>query len=255
MSTKTNSKVIQLSTTEKVMYGLGTILLFGGGFIWYKKSQKDKEQDAATDYGNENANTQELPANAPVKNPTNPTYATPSYVDNTTTLPVENAVIRDADKFGYKYGQEVMSHPKNGTQTYVPKKNADKTFETDGKKQTYFQPGDPIGIIVWVGKKPNGTFRYVVKRVGRTGIFPDSFHWIADTRHIKPINKNLGTFENVSYDVNKLLKFGSKGDEVKELQKRLKISVDKVVGIFGKNTRNALMQQKKLSEIRLKDWK
>ncbi len=255
MTTNSKSKVIQLSITEKVMYGLGTVLLFGGGFIWYRKSQKDKAQEASTDYGEVNTAVEPYtPASSVSNPPKTPSSATPTYVSNTTPTPVLTPVtIRDAEKWGYKIGQEVMANLKNGTQTYVPKKLANGNYDSDGTKQVKINFGDPIGTIIWVGKKPNGTFRYVVKRVGRLNFI--SFHWIADTRQIAPFGKILGTFNASQLDINKLLKFNSTGDEVKELQKRLKISVDKGVGIFGKNTRNALFQQKKLVEIRLKDWK
>ena len=247
--TKKQSITKPLSDQEKLLYGAGTILLLGGSIVWYIRSQKNKDQDTATNYGDTNTYDNTTASNGSIPTQT-PTAATPPIVYNGIESQPEAPVVREAEKFGFKIGQTVMAKLVNGTPTYVPRKLANNNYATDGTIQTKFKVGDPIGTIVWVGKLPNNTYRYVVKRIGKLGAI--SFHWIADTKHIAPYGKNLGTFDAIKIDKNKLLKMGSKGLEVKTLQILLKIKPD---GDFGKNTKNALNNQKKLFEIRLKDWK
>lgn len=71
----------------------------------------------------------------------------------------------------------------------------------------------------------------------------------------QPINSNPNTSApvNTTVALNKdmILKKGSKGLEVRELQKKLRIKAD---GDFGKNTIVALKKQKNVSEITLNDF-
>ncbi len=235
-----------LSNQEKLLYGGGVALLIGGGIIWYIRSQKEKELEESTDYGD--TNTAVEPYTPVVSNtPKTPSLATPTITYNQTQNPV-----RTIENFAYPVGQQVMANSFYGTQTYVAIKKADGTYFTKGEKYVKFNNGDAIGSIIWVGKMSNGTYRYVVKRTGNLGLV--TYYWIADTKVIKPIGKILQTINPnaTQLDSNKLLKRGIKGDEVKELQKRLKITAD---GDFGKITETALLHQKKISQIRLKDWK
>lgn len=235
-----------LTNDEKLLYGGGIVLLLGGGAIWYFRNKKEKEQEESTDYGTENT---QVEVSTPVvpKPPKKPVLATPTY---TTPKPLVITPVRTADNFRYAVGQEVKAALKNGTQTYgVIGTSPD--FETNGVKKAKFNYGDKIGTIVWAGTRSNGTFRYVVKRIG---LIETGYYWITDNRGIKPTGKILNTinFNASNLDSNKLLKRGVKGNEVKELQRRLNIIAD---GDFGKNTETALLHKKKTSAIRLKDWR
>jgi hypothetical protein len=235
-----------LTNDEKLLYAGGAVLLLGGGAIWYFRNKKEKEQEESTDYGT--VNTQVEVSNPVVpKPPRKPVLATPNISNEVIQVP-----IRTNENFAYPVGQQVMANGYYGTQTYVARKKADGSYFSKGEKYVKFENGDAIGTIIWVGKMSNGTYRYVVKRTGSLGVV--TYYWIADTKVIKPIGKKLPIVNpNASHlDSNKLLKRGVKGNEVKELQRRLKITAD---GDFGKKTETALLHQKKLSQIRLKDWR
>jgi hypothetical protein len=141
----------------------------------------------------------------------------------------------------------------NGTKTYDARKMADGNYTSEGIRKATFKRGDKIGKIIWVGKRPDGTFRYVAQRDGN---FLNDIYWIADHSVISPIGKILPTTPAINApsgsDLNKILKKGSKGTEVRVLQSLLKVTVD---GDFGRNTENALYTQKGIKQIRLKDWR
>lgn len=233
----------KLTNQEKILYAGGTILILGGGVLWYLKNKKDKELEQQTTY---NESLPNVPSELTILSPKKPLLATPSIIEPKASVPV-----RTNETFYFPIGQEVMANGFYGTQTYVAKRKADGNFISYGEKHVKFNNGDPIGKIIWVGKMTNGTYRYVVERKGTFGKL--SYHWIADTQHIAPIGKMLPVVKpyEKQLDSNKILKRGVKGDEVVELQKRLKITAD---GDFGKNTEKALLQQKKVSQISLKNW-
>jgi hypothetical protein len=141
-----------------------------------------------------------------------------------------------------------------GTKTYDARKMADGNYISEGIRKATFKKGDKIGTIIWVGLRPDGTYRYVVQR---NGALINDIYWIADQDVIKPVGKIYGAVPSVSasnssgVDKNKLLKKGSKGLEVSSLQAYLKIKVD---GDFGRNTENALFAQKGVKQIKLKDF-
>ena len=63
--------------------------------------------------------------------------------------------------------------------------------------------------------------------------------------------KTTGLSNVPTLDVTKVLRKGSKGFEVNELQRRLKIDID---GDFGSKTETALLQQKNTKAISLQNF-
>lgn len=236
-----------MTTEDKIWIGGGIALAIGGGiyyFIQKKKNDEDLMQEPE-------AELSELPTpksqSVPIKIPK---AATTPILTVKSTQPKPD---RKADSFNYNVGQEVMASGFNGTKTYDARKMADGNYTSEGIRKATFKRGDKIGKIIWVGKRPDGTFRYVVQR---DGTFLNDIYWIADHSVISPIGKILPTTPAVNApldgDLNKILKKGSKGSEVRVLQSLLKVTVD---GDFGRNTENALFNQKGVRQIRLKDWK
>lgn len=232
-----------MTTEDKIWIGSGIALTIVGGiyyFIQKKKNEEDLIQEPEADL-----NQLDIP-----KNPSNPVRIPKPLTSP--TVPVKKAE-RTADTFNYTVGQEVMASGFNGTKTYDARKMADGNYTSEGIRKATFKKGDKIGKIIWVGKRPDGTFRYVVQR---NGSFLNDIYWIADHNVITPIGKILSTKLSIDTpagsDKNKLLKKGSKGTEVRILQALLKVVVD---GDFGRNTENALLMQKGVKQIRLNDWK
>ncbi len=235
-----------MTTEDKVWIGGGIALALGGGIYYFVQKSKDKQQ--VEDF----ENTEEpVPNTAPIPIKT-PPLATVPYIPIKT---VAEPPVRDADTFRYSVGQEVMATGFNGTKTYDARKMADGNYTSEGIRKATFKKGDKIGKIIWVGKRPDGTYRYVAQR---NGAFMDDIYWIPDHSVIKPVGKILPTVSAVptsgatGIDKAKLLKKGSKGMEVRTLQTLLNIKAD---GDFGRNTENALFTQKGVKQIRLKDWR
>ena len=237
-----------MTTEDKLWIGGGIALAVGGGIYYFVQKSKDKQamEQAELEYAPEEV--QSSGSNTvPIKTP--PLATAPIIPVKTVT----DTPVREADSFRYSVGQQVMATGFNGTKTYDARKMADGNYTSEGIRKATFKKGDRIGRIVWVGRKPDGTFRYVVQR---NGAFLNDIYWIPDHSVIKPVGKILPTVPAVStasdIDKSKLLKKGSKGMEVRTLQKLLKIKVD---GDFGRNTENALFTQKGVKQIRLKDWR
>lgn len=232
-----------MTTEDKIWIGGGIALAIGGGIYYFVQKKKNDEeilQEPEAD----------LSEQTTTKSITIPKAATAPIV------PVKAVVtpsVRPADTFNYNIGQEVMASGFNGTKTYDARRMADGNYTSEGIRKATFKKGDKIGKIIWVGKRPDGTFRYVVQR---DGAFLNDIYWIADHSVITPIGKILPTTPAVNApagsDKSKLLKKGSKGIEVRALQALLKVAID---GDFGRNTENALFTQKGVKQIRLKDWK
>ncbi|WP_300568431.1 hypothetical protein [Flavobacterium sp.] len=235
-----------MTTEDKIWIGGGIALAIGGGIYYFvQKNKNDNEilQEPEADI------SETLPSSTstPIKTP--PLATSPIIpVKTVSELPV-----RTADTFKYSIGQEVMASGFNGTKTYDARKMADGNYTSEGIRKATFKKGDRIGRIIWVGRRSDGTFRYVVLR---NGAFINDIYWIPDHSVIKPIGKILPTIpavaETSGIDKTMLLKKGSKGLEVRTLQTLLKIKVD---GDFGRNTENALFTQKGIKQIRLKDWR
>lgn len=235
-----------MTTEDKVWIGGGIALALGGGIYYFVQKSKEKQATEDFEYPDE-----PVPNTAPIPIKTPPLATAPIIPIKTVTEPP----VRDADTFRYSVGQEVMATGFNGTKTYDARKMADGNYTSEGIRKATFKKGDKIGKIIWVGRRPDGTYRYVAQR---NGAFMDDIYWIPDHSVIKPVGKILPTVSAVptsgatDIDKSKLLKKGSKGMEVRTLQTLLKIKAD---GDFGRNTENALFNQKGIKQIRLKDWR
>ena len=236
-----------MTTEDKIWIGGGIVLALGGGIYYFvQKNKNDNEilQEPEADLRDETPTATVIP---PKKRP--PLATAPIVPVKTVSEPP----VRTADTFKHSIGQEVMASGFNGTKTYDARKMADGNYTSEGIRKATFKKGDRIGRIVWVGRRPDGTFRYVVQRNGN---FLNDIYWVPDHSVIKPIGKILPTISAVSntsgVDKTILLKKGSKGTEVRTLQTLLKIKAD---GDFGRNTENALFTQKGVKQIRLKDWR
>lgn len=229
-----------MTTEDKLWIGGGIALAVGGGIYYFVKKGNDKQLDSI-----------EEPV-ATIKTPTLATTPIKVQTPVKPKTPVKAPVV--ADSFRYSIGQEVMATGFYGTKTYDARKMADGNYISEGIRKATFKKGVKIGSIIWVGLRPDGTYRYVVQR---NGALINDIYWIADQDVIKPVGKIYGAVPSVSasnssgVDKNKLLKKGSKGLEVSSLQAYLKIKVD---GDFGRNTENALFSQKGVKQIKLKDF-
>lgn len=229
-----------MTTEDKLWIGGGIALAVGGGIYYFVKKGNDKQLDSI-----------EEPV-APIKTPTLATTPIKVQTPVKPKTPVKAPIV--ADSYRYRIGQEVMATGFYGTKTYDARKMADGNYISEGIRKATFKKGDKIGSIIWVGLRPDGTYRYVVQR---NGALINDIYWIADQDVIKPVGKIYGAVPSVSnsnssgVDKNKLLKKGSKGPEVSSLQAYLKIKVD---GDFGRNTENALFSQKGVKQIKLKDF-
>ena len=229
-----------MTTEDKLWIGGGIALAVGGGIYYFVKKGNDKQLDSIEEQV------------ASIKTPTLATN--PIKVQNPVKPknPIKAPVV--ADSYRYSIGQEVMATGFYGTKTYDARKMADGNYISEGIRKATFKKGDKIGSIIWVGLRPDGTYRYVVQR---NGALINDIYWIADQDVIKPVGKIYGAVPSVSnsnssgVDKSKLLKKGSKGLEVSSLQAYLKIKVD---GDFGRNTENALFAQKGVKQIKLKDF-
>jgi hypothetical protein len=236
-----------MTTEDKIWIGGGIALAIGGGIYYFvQKNKNDNEisQEIEADLSNET-----LPVSSP-KPIRTPKLATSPIIP---VKMISEPPVRSANTFRYSIGQEVMASGFNGTKTYDARKMADGNYTSEGIRKATFKKGDKIGKIIWVGKRPDGTYRYVAQR---DGTFLNDIYWIADHSVIKPVGKILPMIQAVTetsgIDKTMLLKRGSKGLEVRTLQTLLKIKLD---GDFGRNTENALFTQKGIKQIRLKDWR
>lgn len=234
-----------MTTEDKLWIGGGIALAVGGGIYYFVQKGKNKQaiQEAEAEFEEPVQSTTPKPIKTP------PLATAPIIPVKTLT----ETPVREADTFRYSVGQEVMATGFNGTKTYDARKMADGNYTSEGIRKATFKKGDKIGKIIWVGRRPDGTYRYVAQR---NGAFLDDIYWIPDHSVIKPVGKILPTVSATSgasdIDKSKLLKKGSKGMEVRTLQTLLKIKAD---GDFGRNTENALFTQKGVKQIRLKDWR
>lgn len=229
-----------MTTEDKLWIGGGIALAVGGGIYYFVQKGNDKQQDYIEE---------PIDPTPPIKTPTLATNPIKAQTPVKTKAPVV------ADNFRYSIGQEVMATGFYGTKTYDARKIADGNFISEGIRKATFKKGDKIGTIIWVGLRPDGTYRYVVQR---NGLLLNDIYWIADHDVIKPIGKIYPTVSSVNIsnqpgiDRTKMLKKGSKGLEVIALQSLLNIKAD---GDFGRNTENALFTQKGVKQIKLNDFK
>ena len=226
----------------------GSIVAVAGGIYWYIKSKKATETEAVAGteatYIDQAETTLELGTGSGTSGQSNGTV--------TATTPVSTT--RQPDAVRWQVGQIMMANSKAGTKTYNAKKMANGQYTSDGTASKTFAIGDKIGKIVWVGGYSDGTFRYVIEV---DGLLSNDLYWIADYRVITPVDgsKAIATTKSTvaptttsGLNTTLILKKGSKGKEVSELQKRLGIYVD---GDFGDKTLKALYAQKKVYQITL----
>jgi hypothetical protein len=237
-----------MTAEDKLWIGSGIALALTGGIYYFVAKSKN---DKALALEMETEMAEEPVVTTPVIPIKTPTLSTPPIQSTTTSLP---STPREAESFRYSVGQEVMATGFNGTKTYDARRMADGNYTSEGIRKATFKKGDKIGTIIWVGRRPDGTYRYVAQR---SGAFLNDIYWIADHSVIKPVGKILPVISSSptipnSIDKNKLLQKGSKGMEVRTLQVLLKVKVD---GDFGSNTQKALFNQKGVKQIRLKDWR
>jgi hypothetical protein len=222
----------------------GGVVAVGGLLYWWYKSKQDKDDEALAIAGTDTAYIDETATNVAIGSGTN---SGSSNTSGTATTPV--ATTRQPDAIRWKVGQIMMANSKAGTKAYNAKKMANGQYTSDQTLAKTYPIGDKIGKIVWVGTYADGTFRYVIEV---DGTFTNNYYWIADYRVITPIDgsKAISTTTPATSSLNTtlVLKKGSKGLEVRELQKRLGLAVD---GDFGTNTLTALQKQKVVSQITL----
>ena len=203
-----------MTTEDKLWIGGGIALAVGGGIYYFVQKGNNKQQD----YFEE-----PIEPVTPIKTPTLATVPIKAQTPIKTQASVKAPVV--ADSFRYSIGQEVMATGFYGTKTYDARKMADGNYISEGIRKATFKKGDKIGTIIWVGLRPDGTYRYVVQR---NGLLLNDIYWIADQDVIKPVGKIYPTVSSVNtsnqpgIDKGKLLKKGSKGLEVKALQTLLK---------------------------------
>jgi lysozyme family protein len=233
----------QMWTDEDKAWAIGGGVVAAGGLIyWYMQSQKASATDAVagtdTTYIDSAENAVAIDGSSSEQN---------SSSSGTVTTPISTK--RQPDPVRWQVGQVMMANSKAGTKTYQAKKMANGQYTSDGTLAKTFAIGDQIGKIVWVGAYADGTFRYVIEV---EGTFSNDAYWIADYRVITPIDGSKAiatkTVTTTALNPTLVLKKGSKGLEVRELQKRLGIAVD---GDFGAKTLAALQAQKKVSQITL----
>lgn len=222
----------------------GGIVAVAGGIYWYIKSKKATEAVAGTE-----ATYIDSEQTAVAIDSGSSTNST----SGTATTPVSTT--RQPDAVRWQVGQIMMANSKAGTKTYNAKKMANGQYTSDGTASKTFAIGDKIGKIIWVGTYADGTYRYVIEV---DGILSNTLYWIADYRVITPVDGSkaiLTTKSTVapttSLNTTLILKKGSKGLEVRELQKRLGFTGSNIDGDFGNDTQTALYAQKKVYQITL----
>lgn len=244
-------------TQEDTYWALGgTAVAIGGGLYWYFKNKKEKENEAVlgTDTTYIDSETSDTSTGS----------GTGSAGQDTNTLPATTTpavTTRKPDASRWAIGQEMMANVKTGTPTYETKKMANGSYtNTPVSLKKTFAYGDKIGKIIWVGLMADGTYRYVLEE--KTFGFLTTLYWVADYRVMiptdgaKPIDvikptTSSNTNSTTTLNAKLILKKGSKGAEVRELQKRLGFTGSNIDGDFGAKTLAALLAQKKVSQISL----
>ena len=229
----------------------GSIVAVAGGIYWYIKSKKASETEAVAGTDTTYIDS----AETAVAIDSGSSQQSTSSTGTATTTPVSTT--RQPDAVRWQVGQIMMANSKAGTKTYNAKKMANGQYTSDGTASKTFAIGDKIGKIVWVGGYSDGTFRYVIEV---DGILSNTLYWIADYRVITPVDgsKAISTTKSTvapatttSLNTTLMLKKGSKGLEVRELQKRLGFTGSNIDGDFGNDTQTALYAQKKVYQITL----
>lgn len=225
-------------TDEDKAWAIGGGLVVAGGLIyWYMQSNKASAPETVA--GTDTATYVDSAETLAIGTGT-------SEQSSSTATPV--ATKRQADQVRWQVGQIMMANSKAGTKAYEAKKMANGQYTSSGTLAKTFAMGDKIGKIIWVGAFTDGTYRYVIEA---DGTFSNDYYWISDYRVITPTdNSKPIAAKTVTSSLNAklLLKKGSKGNEVRELQRLLGVKID---GDFGVNTLAALQAQKGVSQITL----
>lgn len=220
----------------------GAVAVVAGGIYWYLKNKK--AADTIAPDGTDTTVYKDSTTTKAVigSDSSSSSSSTPASAPATAT--------RTGDPIKYSVGQEMMAIGSTGTPTYDTVKAADGNYTRTGILGKNFANGMLIGKIIWVGILADGTYRYVIEE---KTLFSSTLRWVADYRLIKPTNgskgiSTTGSATTSSLNTTLVLKKGSKGNEVRNLQKRLGVTVD---GDFGANTLAALQAQKAVSQITL----
>ncbi|PKB18382.1 peptidoglycan-binding protein [Flavobacterium sp. 5] len=227
----------------------GGVAILIGGIYWYMKNKNTENDDISANDAANYIDSEQTTVEVGTGNNT----SSPVKSDSTSTATTSPAsATRQPDAIRWKVGQVMMANSAAGTKAYKAKNMANGQYISDGTLAKTFAIGDKIGKIIWVGTMSDGTFRYVIQV---DGIITNDYFWIADYRVITPIDGSKAVSTTVpvstSLNTNLVLKYGSKGNEVKELQKRLGVAMD---GDFGTNTLTALQKQKGVSQITLANF-
>ncbi len=244
-----------MTTEDKNWLYIGAGLIATGGLIyWYKNKSTGKTESF------------EQPKYIEDKQTVMPELATPKYSNSgisKTVKPTKKSIsvpkytipvnLPNAT-FMYAKGQKLMCNNRNGLIAYDVQKKADNTFFTNTKKVKTFNYGEEIGTIV--GQlRSKGFVYYVVTGIYEFGSesFDSRYFWINhhEVKGLTPLLKTINLSNVPTLDVTRILSKGSKGLEVFELQKRLKIKVD---GDFGNDTESALFRIKKVKSISINQF-
>lgn len=245
-----------MTTEDKNWIYIGIGLATTGGLIyWYKNKDSQTKAGFKEPLNLENIEVPNKPELATPKLNSNINYKPKPIVSKkpqryNPTKPINIAM----PTYMYAIGQKIMCNNRGGSIANDVQKAADGTFFTNLKKVKTFTFGEEIGEIVAV-KLSKGFVFYICK--GKPTAYSDSddnrMYWVnhMTTKHIGVLMPTKSLKNVPSLDVTKILSKGSKGLEVSQLQKLLKIEID---GDFGNKTETALFAIKKVKEISINQF-
>lgn len=247
-----------MTTEDKNWLYIGGGLMLAGGAIYWYKNKNTGEQKSTTE-----------PINDDDKIIDRPSTATPTYMPEkgrvyndappttratkaTTIAPAAPAI--NAATFMYALGQKIFCKINSACVVYDVQKDANGSFFSKNLEVGRFGKGEAIGTIKGITKEKSGRIWYDVETSKRFSKSSDSnFCRVNHARvsGIYPVLKTTSTANIPTINTNKILKLGSKGNEVKVLQKKLNFVAKDIDGDFGAKTETALFTAKKVKQIAL----